>query len=301
MPIFARVASYFEEVARRGSIRRAAEHLHVTASAVDRQIILLEERVGMPLFERLPRGVRLTAAGELMLKSIQQLARDFDATVASVDALRTMRSGHVRLIGLQFLADRIFPDLVCAIRQAHPGMSVSAQIGSTEQVMGAVLDGQADFGICYAPPGQLPVTIVASQLLQMGVALAPAHALAGRRSLTFAECLAHPMVLPPAGMELRTRIECMHPHSAIALRPMVETNSIGLMKAILRDGVHLGFLTSADVQAEVEQGSLLLVPLSDMAGMPSVLTLIAPVRQQASVSASAVAGQVAAAFAALAP
>ncbi|WP_179208886.1 LysR family transcriptional regulator [Salinicola salarius] len=67
---------YFEEVARQGSLRKAAERLHVAASAVNRQILKLEAELGVPLFERLPRGLRLSAAGELMLYQIRQWQRD---------------------------------------------------------------------------------------------------------------------------------------------------------------------------------------------------------------------------------
>ena len=60
----------FDEVARRGSLRKAAEALHLTAAAVHQQVLNLEEQVGMPLFDRLPKGMRPTTAGEIKGLSI---------------------------------------------------------------------------------------------------------------------------------------------------------------------------------------------------------------------------------------
>jgi DNA-binding transcriptional LysR family regulator len=276
MPVFARVVSYFEEVAKRGSIRQAAEHLHVTASAVDRQILLLEERVGTPLFERMPRGVRLTSAGEILLGSIQQLSRDFDATILSLDALRGQRQGHVTIMGLQFLAERFFPDLIERSRERHPGISLSALVGSTEEVLHAVLAGDTDFGIAFAPAERLPVRVLCSATFRLGAVVAPSHPLGRSRNLDFTTCLEHALILPRRGMELRSRIERVQRLSAMAMRPTMETNSIALMKSVLKQGSELGFLTEADVAAEVGAGELLWIPLSDADMAPATIALLAP-------------------------
>ena len=74
-----RFLKYFDEVARAGSIRQAAEALHVAPSSVNRRIQDLEEELGVPLFERLPRGMRLTAAGELFVQYVRGRASALDA------------------------------------------------------------------------------------------------------------------------------------------------------------------------------------------------------------------------------
>ena len=65
----------FDEVARRGSIRKAADVLHLTAAAVHQQIRNLEEQVGVPLFDRLPRGMQLTLAGEIVIAAVRRSPR----------------------------------------------------------------------------------------------------------------------------------------------------------------------------------------------------------------------------------
>src|SRR5256885_16951677 len=82
-----RFLRYVDEVARAGSIRRAAEQLHVTASAVNRRGMDLEQGLGAPLFERRPRGVRLTAAGELFVRYIREQTRDVERMKSQIDDL----------------------------------------------------------------------------------------------------------------------------------------------------------------------------------------------------------------------
>ena len=85
MPAISQAFRCFDEVARRGSVRKAAVTLHLTPAAVNQQILNLEALVGVPLFDRLPRGMQLTTAGELMLASVRRSQRDFDNALAQID------------------------------------------------------------------------------------------------------------------------------------------------------------------------------------------------------------------------
>ena len=103
MSAFSPLVRYFEEVAEQKSIRRAAERLHIAPSAVTRQIAKFEDMLGMPLFERLPRGVRLTSAGEIMLANVRRMRRDFGGALGQIDAHKGMRRGKVRMGILQYM------------------------------------------------------------------------------------------------------------------------------------------------------------------------------------------------------
>ena len=109
----------FDEVARRGSIRKAADALHLTAAAVHQQIRNLEEQVGVPLFDRLPRGMQLTLAGEIVIAAVRRGQRDFDA-LTQVEDLRALRRGHVNLAVPASTAERLVPDAILAAMQRYP-------------------------------------------------------------------------------------------------------------------------------------------------------------------------------------
>lgn len=275
MPVFATVVRYFEEVARYGSIRRAAEHLHVTASAVNRQILKLEEEFGLPLFDRLPRGVRLTAAGTLLLSALRRLSRDFAAAVSEVDAMRGLRKGHVTIAALQFLAESLLPEVISSLRQKHGGITCSVFTRTTEEILRAVVEGDADLGICYEPPAAYPVAKVAKRTTAIGAVVSARHPLAARTQLRMQACLDYPLVLPTPEMELRVLIERSRPRSLPRFQPAIETNSIQLIKLLLERGAGVGFLTSFDVAREVASGRLAYVPLSDRgARIPTLCVIV---------------------------
>lgn len=88
MPVFSRFLRYFIAVAQQGSIRKASDELNIAASAIDRQILQGEKLLGTQLFERLPTGLRLTTAGELLLSSGIRWTRDLRALTTQIDNLK---------------------------------------------------------------------------------------------------------------------------------------------------------------------------------------------------------------------
>ena len=118
-----RILDYVDEVARAGSIRKAAEQLNVTASAVNRRITDLEEELGAPLFERLPRGVRLTAAGELFVHYLRKQHGEVERMKSQIEDLKGLRRGTVRLACSQALALDFLPRAIAEFRKRTPRSS----------------------------------------------------------------------------------------------------------------------------------------------------------------------------------
>ncbi|WP_423454423.1 LysR family transcriptional regulator [Ottowia sp. VDI28] len=89
-----RFLKYVDEIARSGSIAKAAERLHVAASAVNRRLQDIEEELDTPLFERLPRGMRLTAAGELFIRYVRSRSTELDQVLSQIEELKGLRRGR---------------------------------------------------------------------------------------------------------------------------------------------------------------------------------------------------------------
>src|SRR5262245_28837188 len=115
-----RVLRYVDEVARVGSIRKAADQLNVTASAVNRRIMDLEEELDTPLFERRPRGVRLTAAGEVFVSYLREQNSDLERMKSQIEDLKGMRRGTVRVACSQAVALDFLPRQIAEFRKRHP-------------------------------------------------------------------------------------------------------------------------------------------------------------------------------------
>jgi DNA-binding transcriptional LysR family regulator len=92
---FSRFAQYFAVVAQEGGLRRVAEKLHISASAIDRQILRVEEEFGVALFERHAHGLKLTSAGEFLLADLQRWRRDHAQTLERFAELQGLKRGHV--------------------------------------------------------------------------------------------------------------------------------------------------------------------------------------------------------------
>src|SRR6476619_7126846 len=147
-----RFLRYVDEVARAGSIRRAAEQLHVTASAVKRRVMDLEEELGAPLFERRPRGVRLTAAGELFVRYIREQTGDVDRMKSQIEDLKGLRRGTVRIACSQALALDFLPRQIGEFRKKHPYVTFDVKVLDHEQAMESLAGYDVDLVLVFRPP-----------------------------------------------------------------------------------------------------------------------------------------------------
>ena len=109
---------YFLEVVRCGSITEASKRLNVAISAISRQIARLEDLLGMVLFERRPRGMVLSAAGEVLAAHARKSALEADRVVSDILALQGQRSGNVRLASTEGFAVEYLPHVI-EIGRAH--------------------------------------------------------------------------------------------------------------------------------------------------------------------------------------
>src|SRR5262249_56888706 len=119
----------FAHVARQGWIRKAAEALSVASSAVNRQILRLEDEIGVPLFERSRSGVRPTAAGELLLRHVRETQNEFQRARAEIASLSGTVSGTVRIVSLESIVARVLPQNVADMAVPHPPVNLTVLTG----------------------------------------------------------------------------------------------------------------------------------------------------------------------------
>lgn len=254
----------FDAVARRGSVRQAAESLHLTAAAVNQQILKLEALVGTPLFDRLPRGMQLTSAGEIMIAAVRRSQRDFDSALAQVEDLRALRRGHVNVGVSHSTAEYLLPEVIETVQRSHPGITFSVRSGNGEALLRWLVNGEIDVAYCLRRPPPPGVEEVRAHPQQLGVVTAAGHPLTtGARRLRVRDCLDQPMVMLSPDMELRSMLDRIEPRLARLGRPLVETSSVPMVRRLVAGGPAVGFLIPENVTQEVANGSLVWVPLDD--------------------------------------
>ena len=262
MPLISAAALLLDEVARVGSIRRAAERLNTSASAVNRQILNLEADYGMPLFERLPRGVRLTAAGETLVAEVRRWRHDEERAKQHLQELQGLRRGHV-FVGLtECVAFSFMAKVMGRVHQRHPGMTFDLTMAGTDEISTRLIAKTIDVGIAFNMPRRPDIHFVRTWDAPLGLVVSSDHPLAGLASVNITDCVGYTLILPDFSLAFRTLVENALSRAGIRSVAVITTNSTLLMKKLLVDTDHVALLGKIDVFEEVAAGTLRFLPLS---------------------------------------
>ena len=284
--MFSRFTIYFDEVARSGSIRRASERLNISASAIDRHILLMEENMGVALFERLPHGLRLTAAGEVLISSIRRWRRELAHARAQIDDLRGLRRGEVTIALVEGVSDFVTEALI-DFRHQYPGIDHVIHTAGAQSVVNLVLEGRVELGLAFNPPTVQTLRVERTFVYQVGAVVPPDHPLAAKAEVSFAECVDHGLVIPDESISLRAILDAIWAQTIGGrVRGTFSVSSIGLIKDLVARGAGVGVLTPIDVSGEVESGNLVYRPLTGTNIPLSIFSLITASGRTVSVPAS---------------
>ncbi|MDR0201011.1 MAG: LysR family transcriptional regulator [Delftia acidovorans] len=278
----ARVLRYLDEVVRRGSIRKAAEHLHVAPTAVNRQILDLEAELGTPLFERIHKRLRLTPTGEMVLAHVRATLREHAALRERIAELQGARSGDITVAATTGLAGSLLPSLVHEFRQRHPGIAVRVIDLPVADIAAAVEGGDADLGLAYDLPERPVLRALATSEWQIGAIVPPRHALARQSSVLLSECVGHPLILPAPPLSIRSLLDEAFARNAIEVTPVAESTSMALIQRLVMLGEGIALLNPLDVMEERSRNALVFVPLRDAHLQRQTLVLAARARGQLS-------------------
>jgi len=293
----AAVLRYFEAVAEEGSIRRASERLSVSASAVNRQILKLEDYFGTPLFERRPDGVRLTDSGRLVLDHFRTTLRDFARLKSEINDRRGIISGAVTILTLDSLTVHFLPDVLSSFIADHPAVEVRVIAGDPKSTTHAIAQGSADLGLTFHSALHRGVRVLGEVPCAMHALMPPDHELADRTSVTLEECGVYPLIYQenssPMGAFFGDEMEAFKR----AHQPVLTSNTLALMKRLLLRGAGIAFYTRLGFVEELAAGRLVAVPLEDEQLTQLRLSLIMSSERSPTVAAGAMAKHLEAALA----
>jgi DNA-binding transcriptional LysR family regulator len=219
---------YFNEVAKLGSIRKAADRLHVAPSAVSRQIAQLEREVDAVLFERSKVGVQLTAAGEVLARQSHRIFRDLDRARSGIDDLRGLQRGDVSVWVIEGFVSGLLPDILANFHHQYPGVSFKIQTGSTDRIVEALLEDEADIGITFNAMPRAEIEVIAEYVEPISCLVAPTHDYANRSELTLDEICKYHLALPEHSFGLRQVFERAIAKRRLNPQILVTTNSLEL-------------------------------------------------------------------------
>ncbi|MBT9385234.1 LysR family transcriptional regulator [Pseudooceanicola sp. CBS1P-1] len=259
--LHARMLSYLDEVARCGSIRKAAKGLNVSSTSINRQILALEAQLGQPIFERMPNRLRLTAAGEVLIEHVRETLRNFERLQLRLDGLKGLQRGQLKVATTLGLAGGPIPGIVQRFLADHPGATLDLQALFADNLPGSTLSGESDLALGFNLLPHPGLKTVLHYEVPIGLVVHRDHDLAGQSEGRAHNLIGYPLVLPAKNMTLRSFIDIALARLPDMPVPVVETNSIEMLKQLLRDGVSVSLLNPLDVGEEIARGELRYLPL----------------------------------------
>lgn len=259
----AAVLRYIDQVARLGSIRRAASVLNVASSAVNRQILKLEAELGTPLFERVGNGVRPTAAGDYLIRHARETLAGWQNVCGEIATLSGNVHGEVRIVSIPAPIVRILPNAIVATSKRHPNVTYRIIDATPQEHAEEMRARRPDIAILFIDRRYRGYNVVARIKMRLGAIMRPDHPLAGRRELSLTECAAHPVIMLSDPWILNATAEAEFTHSGAQFKATALTNSLPMTKEMMRAGLGIGFFTPAGFINELKTGELVHVPLTE--------------------------------------
>lgn len=251
----------FHAVAETGGINRASERLLVSQPAVTRQVRALEDALGVALLERLPRGVRLSAAGATLADYARRLfALEAQAEAVLAD-LRSLRTGVLRLGGSMSLGNYFLPDVIAEFSHTHPGVEILLEVGNTDIVLNAVKQNRVDIGFVE---GVFEERQFASEIFmhdELIVIAPPEHPLARRRRVSFHELCRNACVMRESGSGTRATLDAILQRAGVEHAFNLTLGSPEAVKRAVQGGAGLAVASSLTVVNELQAGTLVRLPL----------------------------------------
>lgn len=295
----ATVLRYVDQVARLGSIRRAAGVLNVASSAVNRQILKLEAEMGTALFERIGNGVRPTAAGELVIRHARDTLSKWQSVRTEISALAGDIHGEVRIVSIPSPLVAILPRALEATSRRHPHIVFRVVDASPNEHAEEMRAGRADIALQFVDRRQRGYQVLARIRMQLGAIMRPEHPLAAREAVTLTECAAYPVCMLSDPWLLNATAETEFAQSGAQFRSVLLTNSLGMTRSVMLSGLGIGFFTPTGFIDDLKAGNLVHVPLLEPELSASEIGLLVHRDRQSSPAVQALSQRLVAEFQAL--
>jgi DNA-binding transcriptional LysR family regulator len=228
-----RLLIHVVEVARTGSIRRAAERLNLTPSAVNRRIQDLEAELGTALFERRSRGVKLTSAGEMFVRYARSQIADAERMKSHVEDLGGLRRGPVQITCSQALAHDFLASRIASFRKQHPKVLFDVRVVDRERVIAAFAAHEVELALIYRPEMWQSLRVIASIPQRVVAIVRSDHPLAGKKTLRLSECADYPLALPDRMQGSRRMLEEVATKRFLHLNMQAESNSFEMLRGLV--------------------------------------------------------------------
>lgn len=244
----------FRAVAEEGSFTRAAERLHVSQSAISRQIKLLEDQVGGRLLHRGARRVTLTHPGELLLRMANRIHRDMQEVVSQISETHDLRRGTLTLAGGMTVCMYILPRLLKKYRSLYKQVDLKVASGSAGEIQRMLRNHEVDLALMTLPVVAKDLEVRPVLKEEMVVVTSPRHPLSRKRTVEAAQLGRFPLIVYEPGSNTRKVIDELFLEERIPMEVAMETENVEIIKAMVSAGLGITIIPYAAVVRDLRHG-----------------------------------------------
>ena len=262
---------YFFHIAELEHFGKAAERLHIAQPALTRQIKQLEDEIGVELFERLPRGVRLTTAGRVFFAQTRDLLAQCEKMVKLTQQVSRGQSGLLRIgfaDGVTF--NKTFSAILRTFRQSHPAVVLDLVPATSLEQADLIARNDLDLGFVYWLPKGQAVKSIQFEEEELMLAVSKSSPLAKRKTLTIKDVSDYPIVwFPRAGSPgyydlIVSRFE----RNGCSLNVIQEGNNESTMLSLVSANIGATFITESALHRKPDD--VVFIPVTDLNARLSV-------------------------------
>lgn len=264
---------FFKTIAETGSIRKAAQSLAITSTALNRRMLALESELGTEVFERFPKGVRLSAAGELFLHHVREQLGDVEKLKSQIADLSGVRRGHVNIACSQALLPFFLPNQINIYRQFHPQVTFNVQRRDRRAAEEELVNMNADLAIVYEPELLNDFHVLSVVMQPTYALLSKDHPLANRDELKLVECLEYPLALPTEQYGIRRLLDKRASRAMYEIRPAIESDSFEFLRYKALLGECITFQIEVGLPEDLAFMNMVAIKINEKDLVPGALYL----------------------------
>lgn len=253
---------YIEAVAEYGSIQSASRSIGIAASAIDRQITLLEARLGVLLFDRMTTGMSITPAGEMFVVLARRWRADENQILSDIKQMQGVDLGHIRILAMDSLVNGLVPRFLARIAVDYPRVRIDVEVATPDDAVSALEEGRCDIALAFNLRARRDLHLVWSTELPLFCVARSDHPLAKLAKVTLNDVRNHASVVQSRALPIRRILEARHSWMFSDGPPPIVTNSLQLLKHLVVKGNHVALTSEMDAAPELLDGRLMGISVS---------------------------------------
>lgn len=254
----------FEAVARLRSFSRAAEEQHVSQPTVSKQIRLLQEAVGLPLFEQIGKRIYLTQAGEALFATCAEWLTTWSRFEQAVADMKGLKQGRLRIATVT-TTNYFMPRLLGPFCAQYPGIDVALEVVNRDRVLDRLAHNRDDLYVMGVPPEGMEIVKEPFLENSLAVITSTSHPLSARKAIPIEELAKYPFILRERGSGTRLTVERMFEERHLSLKVRMELGSNEAIKQAVAGGLGIGILSLSTLHPDPSQDD---VAVLDAEGFP---------------------------------